>query len=370
MLSPWTFINPWFYSKVYCIAIALLTLYCILQYSRYSEDRIINADKPSSNIGALILVIIVTLFIGLRPLSGAFLDMMNYYLIYTIQSDSGKFVFNPDSTNFIFDNLLRYLAKNYFDIIILFFIIACIYIGCIYWSLNKIFSKDLFYALVIYLGAFSTFSYGTNGIKAGAAASIFLLVFAYYKKPLIAALICFISLGFHHSMELPIVALVLAYFVKNPKWYFAGWAFCLLMAILHVTIFQEIFAGFSDEGGQGYLSAVEGTWAGKSGFRWDFILYVLPALAIGWWTNYKWRINDRGYNLMLNTFLTVNAVWMLCMYVPFNNRIAYLSWFMLPVLICYPFFKFKISPKQYITLNWIVIGYLAFTCFIYFSGSI
>lgn len=364
MLSPLTFINPWLYSQIYYIAIALLTIYCIFRYSRYSEDRIINIDKTSNNIGSLILVIIVALFFGLRPLSGAFIDMMNYNLIYTIQSESGsKFYYDQNLSNFLFDNLLRYLANNYYDIIIFFFIIACIYVGCIFWALNKIFPKDLFYALVIYLGAFSTFSYGTNGIKAGAAASIFLLAFAYYKKPLIAVLICFISLGFHHSMEIPIVAFVLSYFIKNPKLYFAGWLFCLLMAILHITVFQEIFASFADEDAQGYLMAEEGAWGGKSGFRLDFILYVLPAIAIGWWTNFKLQLNDRQYNLILNTFLTCNAVWMLCMYMPQNNRLAYLSWFILPVVCIYPLFKFKLQINQYKLLNWISVVYISFSIY-------
>lgn len=335
----------------------------MIRYARLDPvERISPGYQVPNNLPSIILIVAVTLFIGLRPLSGAFVDMMNYNESYTLlYYNESSFEYNPDSTNFLFSNLFKFLAVNSYEIIVFFFIIACIYFGCLYWGLAKIFPNDLFYALIIYLGAFSTFSYGTNGIKAGAAASIFILVFAYYRKPLIAAFFCFISLGFHHAMVVPIIAFAMSYFIKNPKWYFWGWIFCLIMAVLHISYFQELFAGFADEGGQNYLTADEDDWGGRAGFRWDFILYVIPTVAIGWWTTYVWRRTDRLYQLLLCTFLTTNAVWMLCMYMPFNNRLAYLSWFILPVLIAYPFFKYKIAQNQYRFLNYVVGIYLAFS---------
>lgn len=343
---------------------AILTLVCIYRYSFYTENRIKDAYNQRRNASSIILAIIVFLFIGFRPLSGAFVDMMNYATYYSARQQyiKGGFEFDPNSTNFIFDNLFNYLSLNYYEIIIFFVIIALIYVFCIFFALKKIYPNDLFYALVVYLGAFSTFSYGTNGIKAGAAASIFLLVFAYYKKPIIAALFLFLSLGFHHSMILPIVAFLLAYFVRNPKFYFYGWIFCLVMAIFHVTAFQELFGNLTDEGSE-YLLADEDAWGGRKGFRWDFVLYVLPALYIGWWTIYKHKVSDCLFQLLLCTFLTVNGAWMLCMYMPYNNRLAYLSWFILPVIYIYPFMKFKLQENQYKLLNYIAGMYISFSIF-------
>lgn len=370
MSSIWSFIDPWFYSQVYVGIIALLTFICFFQYSK--KDCLDLEEKSVSKSPSFILAIIVTLFLGLRPLSGAFLDMLTYIEMYNSITDGRINIFDGIRNNFIFNFLLKSLALNRADILIFFFLIACIYIGGIYFSLNRIFSKrNLFYAFVIYLGAFSTFSYGTNGIKAGAAASIFLLVFAYYKKPLLVALFCFLSLGFHHSMIVVIYAFLLSYFIKNPKWYFGGWVFCLLMALFHVTFFQSLFTEFTnDESAAGYLQAGENDWGGRSGFRWDFILYSLPPIALAWWCTHKYRIKDRLYQLLFCTYLTTNAVWMLCMYMPYNNRLAYLSWFLLPILICYPFFKFQLYSTQYKTLNLIVGVYLAFTAFTTFGGFI
>lgn len=364
MLSYWIVISPKYYYTAYYVIIAILTLICIMQYSKYDEKRVLYSNKNTRSIPALILMVILVFFIGLRPPSAYFLDMLNYYDIYnSLQNNSSNYSFDWNATNLIFNNLFKYLAANRYQIIVFFFIIACIYILCIYFSIKKIFPNDIFYAFVIYLGAFSTFSYGVNGIKAGAAASIFLLAFAYYKKPLIVALICFISLGFHHAMLIPILGFALAYFIKDPKWYFAGWIICVLLAATHLTIFQDIFASFSDNKGSEYLLAGEDLWGGKSGFRWDFILYGLPPIAIGWWMIYKKQIYDRLYQILLCTYMTANAVWMLCMYVPYNNRIAYLSWFMLPIVTMYPFFKLKIQENQYKILNRITIIYMAFSLF-------
>lgn len=344
---------------------AILTLICIFQYSTYPEDRVNQANHKASPILPLSLCILVIIFLGLRPLSGVFVDMMNYAEAYEARQQfiKGGFSFKPDAPNFIFDNVLNFLSLNYYDIVVFFFLIAVIYVICLYFALGKVFPNDVFYALVVYFGAFSTFSYGTNGIKAGAAASIFLLAFAYYRKPIIAALFLFISLGFHHSMTLPIVAFLLAYFVRNPKWYFAGWIFCLIMAIFHVTAFQEFFANFADESGSEYLLADEDEWGGRKGFRWDFILYSLPPIAIGWWAIYKNKVIDRMYQLLLCTYIAVNGVWMLCMYMPYNNRLAYLSWFILPVVSIYPFFKFKMQDNQYKLLNWVTGFYILFSMY-------
>jgi hypothetical protein len=44
---------------------------------------------------------------------------------------------------------------------------------------------------------------------------------------------------------------------------------------------------------------------------------------------------------MLNTYLLANAVWVLLIHASFSNRFAYLSWFMMPWLLVYPFLPGK-----------------------------
>lgn len=356
-------ISPKLYLDLYLTIITVLTLYCFLRYSRYTEIRLNTYNHTATYIPSLLLILFLIIFIGFRPLSGVFIDMVNYFEAYEyLGNNNTNFVFDWDSDNLIFNNLFNYLATNLYEIVLFFVIIASIYFICMFLALKKIFPNDLFYALIIYLGAFSTFSYATNGIKAGAAASIFLLTFAYYRRPILIIIFCLISLGFHHSMTLPIVAFVLAYFIKNPKYFYYAWLICLILSFFHITAITDFFAEFADEKGQGYLLGEE-EWGGKTGFRWDFILYSLPPMLIGLWAIYKHHVCDRLYQLLLCTYIFVNGIWLLCMYVPYNNRIAYLSWFILPVVSIYPFFKFKLENRQYIQLNYVVTVYLAFTIF-------
>ena len=50
----------------------------------------------------------------------------------------------------------------------------------------------------------------------------------------------------------------------------------------------------------------------------------MPVL-MGYMVKYKYRLEEKIYDMILNTYLVCNAVWMLCMYAEFTNRIAYLS---------------------------------------------
>ncbi|MCH5218003.1 MAG: EpsG family protein [Muribaculaceae bacterium] len=360
-------VSPEIYFGVYIFAVSVLTLFCIYTYTQYPTRRVLKSNINGEYVIPATITILLILYIGFRPLSRIFVDMMNYNETFNYITNSGEyFELDGGSTNFIFDNLFNYLATNYYEVVVLFVIIATLYFGCLYWSLKKIFPNDLLYALVVYLGALSTFAYGTNGIKAGAAASIFLLVFAFYKKPIIAAIFAIISLGFHHSMTVVIYAFILAYFIRNPKWFLFGWLFCLFIAALHFDWLTGFLAEFADDqSASRYLLADEDAWGGKLGFRWDFIVYSLPPILIGIWTIYKHKVIDRLYQLLLCTYLATNGFWLLCIYVPFNNRIAYLSWFLLPIVSIYPFLKLRLRTRQYIQLNYVAGFYLAFTVLSY-----
>ena len=170
-------------------------------------------------------------------------------------------------------------------------------------------------------------------------------------------------------MILCVAAYVVVSIYRNPKVYLLFWLFCLLIALLHIGFFQELFAGMTDESGTNYLTSTE-DWGGNSGFRYDFVLYSATPVVVGWWIIFKKKIMSARYNFLLNMYLLTNGIWMLCMYASFTNRIAYLSWFMLPIVLIYPFINEKISPRQNKYLSRIALAHLSFTlfmAFIYYS---
>lgn len=316
-----------YYYYVYLIIIAILTIVFV------NNRRDIFESEPVG-LSAIFCVVMI-FFIGLRPLSYKFVDMMNYSAWWGLTYWTG---FDFETENLLFDNLYVWMGNQFPDPTPFFVFMASIYFICILIACRKLFEANTLITYLVYLAAFSTFSYGTNGVKAGAAASMFLVALAYRDQIVVSILFLLLSWGFHHSMQLPVAAYILTMIFKDSRWYFYGWLFCLAMAALHVTFFQNIFASMSDDSGNGYLTASNTGWGGKSGFRIDFVLYSAMPVIMGYYVIFKYQLRDRLYEIMLHYYLVVNGIWMLCMYGSFTNRIAFLSWFVYPVILIYPCF--------------------------------
>ena len=175
-------------------------------------------------------------------------------------------------------------------------------------------------------------------------------------------------------MQLPVVAFLITQFYSKPKYYYYLWYVCAIISILHISWFQLFFAGLTDEQGAGYLlssSSSQGfAEAYKSGFRFDFWIYSAMPILIGWWVINKYKIVDKFYNRLLCMYITVNSVWLLCIYASYTNRIAYLSWFMYPFVLIYPLFNERIGIKRTKYLRIAVTLHLLFTLimqFIYYA---
>ncbi len=358
-----------YYSHIYIWLVTLLSLIVFSQYSVYSQLRLLK-KKQNNTFGVVLLTLFMVLFIGFRPISGKYFVDMGTYNAYYNMLKGDFFSFNWNTENKLFDNYFHFLASKNVSVDIFFLSIAAIYFVCMAWACSSLFPKDKMAAFLVYLGAFSTFSYGTNGIKAGAAASLFLVALAMREKKKWHWTVVFILLswGFHHSMVLPIAAFVVCLFVNKPKWYFAIWVFCFFMALFHVTAFQELFAGFSDEIGAGYLSGSEEHVRHDlmGGFRIDFIIYSAAPIVFGWIAVSKKHIVSKNYMFLLNLYTLINSIWLLCMYANFTNRISYLSWLMLPIVLIYPFLKERWGRNQYRTFQWVAFGHLAFKLFMFY----
>ena len=346
-------IPAYLYKYIYLLLVTVLTL-TVVKYRR-------SLKVNESIIGSALLCSFMVLFIGFRPLSVYFVDMVNYAHWW----GATWWGFNWDVENLLFDTLYQYMGSVFPDATVFFVLMATIYFTGMLVVCRKLFPSNTLIVFLVYLAAFSTFSYGTNGIKAGAAASLFLVALAYRDNIVVSILFLFLSWGFHHSMQMPVAAYILTLIFKNKKWYFYGWLFCLLMAVAHVSFFQELFAGMTDESGAGYLNwDTNDDWGGKSGFRIDFVIYSAMPVVMGYYVKFKYQLEDRFYDIILYMYLTCNGIWMLCMYAQFTNRIAYLSWFMYPILLVYPCYAIvdKNHPLVLVRQK-VVLLHLGFTLF-------
>lgn len=353
-----------YYQTIYLIIVIILTFTVMSSYGRIG----VNSIRKSDNSKVLFLALFLIIAIGLRPVSGLyFVDMANYNSYYNVIYGQ-PFVLSLEVDNFIFDNVFSWFASQMIPVEYFFLFIAAIYFGCVAWACVKIFLNDSLLAFIVYLGAFSTFSYGTNGIKAGAAASIFLLALAYRNNKPLAVFFLWASLGFHHSMLAPIVAYVVAYFYRQPKAYLWAWIICLLLAAAHVTLFMSLFVGYSSEHEAEYLTT-NSYDKSVSGFRPDFILYSAVPIFLGYQFMRKRYVVSDYFNFIWCVYTATNCVFLLCTYGDFINRIAYLSWLMYPIVLLYPFVNTEWpnhpnTSKRY--LKYAVYGHLGFTAFMTF----
>ena len=361
-----------YYSDVYILIVTILTIVAANSYKTRVNAISFRNSGIEIDIRALSLSIFFALFIGFRPISGYYFgDTSNYAFTYG-QIEGVSYVFNPLSSNKIWDNLFNWWASVELGISNFFVITALIYFGCTYLACRKFFNQDQYIVFLVFLGSFSSFSYATNGIKAGAAGAIFLLGLSYYKKWIIGLPLILISWGFHHSMVLPVVAFAIAFVYRNSKFYYYIWIICLIISALHITFFQSLFASMAedqgDASGVGYLiSSSADAWGGKTGFRIDFVIYSAMPILVGYYAMFKKKLKlSDTYKMLLNIYMLTNSVWMLCMYAQYTNRIAYLSWFMFPIVLIYPFLKEDWGHTRYKTLSKVVLANLGFTLFMQF----
>lgn len=345
------------YLPVYLLIVLFLTMMIV---SSYTKAVVLDAQRTRvSRTGfALAFMLLLVLFIGYRPINGkVFQDTAGYYDCYNAIVLGYADYF--DNHNFIFDELFAYMAKSGVPVRLFFLLMSTLYFGGIFFACKKLFPRDVLLSFLVYLAAFSTFSYGVNGLKAGVAASLFLIAVAYKDKKVISLLFLVLSLGFHHAMVVPIVAYVCAYFVQNRKYYLYFWIFCLIMAALHITSFMSFLSGFTDEEGAIYLQEGENV----SGFRPDFILYSAIPIFVGYYLVYKYEIKSASYDFIWNIYTLANSVFLMTTYGIYINRIAYLSWLLYPIVLIYPFLNCIWGEKQNKYLKYAVWGHLAFTIF-------
>ncbi|MBP0902474.1 EpsG family protein [Mariniflexile gromovii] len=356
------FIPLEYYYEVYiytAFGIALITLFHAYVLDLNNQKNI----NYITFIGYLMLLLLIV-YLGLRPVSGRyFTDMATYARIYESYANGGKIILKTDV---VFQQFMKFcssfLSTNNF-----FLLCATIYIYPMFVVSKKLFRQYWFYAFFMFVVSFSFWSFGVNGMRNGMATSIFLLALSFANNKKLMIFLFFISSLFHETMYLPILAYTLTLFVKNPSWYFKGWLIAIPLSIAMGSFWENLFAslGFGDERLSGYLVGEKDEAFVNSGFRYDFLFYSSFAVVTGAYFIFKKKFNDTFYTQIFNIYLTANAFWVLIIRANFSNRFAYLSWFLMPLIIIYPFIKSNLIKKQHKIIGIVLFLYFMFTYLMY-----
>ena len=320
--------------------------------------------KSFNSVGSWGLFMLILTFIGFRPVSGVFIDMTTYAHIFERYS-YGAYVIDSD---YGFSYFILFCTKT-MTLESFFFICAIIYVVPLFVVSKKWFPNYHFYAFLLLVASMSFFAYGVNGIRNGMATSLFIMALSYYKRNTILMILFFIiSLSFHTSMLLPLAAFVLSYFVTDTKKYYFFWILSIILSISMGGIWENIFAsiGFGDDRFATYLTAdVDARRFASIGFRYDFLAYSAVPIILSIHYKYKKGYESIIYDRILHTYMITNGFWIMIIRANYSNRFAYLSWFLMALVVIYPILDKKLWDNQYKKLGYLLIFYYAFTFLLY-----
>ncbi len=376
-MQPIEFIPSYYYATVYYIFLLFCSWFTVLYYVGSNTQKLLyNEVGGPSQVVAVLVTLVIALIVGLRPLERDFGDTRvyagGYNYIHTLDFDPIDF-----HTEWFWRDLEVFcrmvLRLNVYEF---FTVVSVVYFGGMLLCSYLLSQKNLWLSMMFFFTAFQTFTFATNGIRNGLACSMVLIAIAVMiqkqKLTLGPALLMFLALGTHRSAMLPIAASVgSVYFLKDTKLAFRFWLLSIAISLVAGHAVENFFAalGFDDRmssyAAAQYDEDVASTFS-NTGFRWDFLLYSIFPVIVGWYVTHRRAFNDPQYNVIVNTYLLCNAFWIMVVRAAFSNRFAYLSWFLYPILFTYPLFRMNIWKDQDRKTALILFAYSGFTFFMFF----
>lgn len=360
--------DPFLYEKVHNIIVLLITCNYFLYLQNKSASLLLQRRRTFSVpfIYAVLFIVVV----GLRPISIAFMDTVNYAHTYEnyIQIEE-RIVASRDSFFYLF----MWLCSQVMSVNAFFLILEFLYVIPIVLACKRLLNNNADIGIVFSLAAFSFFTYGVNGLRNGIATSFMLLAISLMRgnrrDKFICLILSLLAIGIHASSALPVLCMLAAYLIKNRKVMFAFWMLSIIISLIAGSRVESLFAsmGFDDRLSDYIHPDIEDDLYTITGFRWDFLLYSAIPILLGYYVIIKKKVFNPTYLLLLGTYIYANAFWIMVIRAEFSNRFAYLSWFLYPVVLAYPLLKLRIWPKtQGQKTAIIMVAHLAFTLLMVF----
>ena len=362
------FFTPYYYF-VYWLIVMLCTVRYFNFLNRCSGYAVINRRYNYRSL--VILSIFFILFLGLRPLvygNGVFGDTMNYHKTYTVLQDYG--ILNISIDNEVGKDplfyFLMYSCAQIMDSPLFFTICMLLYVGLMFVGCRKIDPRHGALLMLFCYGAFEFYPFAVNGIRNGIACSFVIVALACLCKneKLLAIVLSFVAIGFHKSTILPVAIMFFTYYINRPKCMYVVWALSIIVSLSIGGYIDSLLSMISYD--QRLADNIQNNDAGgvvlEHRFRWDFLFYSSMPIILGWYIIFKRKIYNKTYLILLGTYIYANSFWVLAIRAIFSNRIAYLSWFLYPIVLSYPLLNFPVFKKQHSKKTaWILLAHFGFT---------
>ena len=349
-----------YYGAFYYYFLLMVVLAVFIQSGAQSIDNSANL-KIKRNLG-IFLVYFVLIYMGTRPLSGRYFGDMRTYSVRYLGYAAGQELFV--GKDIFFDYFMKF-CSSIMSVEMFFLICSALYVYPLYLASKKMFEGYWFYCFLMIVISMSFWSYGTNGIRNGIATSFFTYAITR-ERPLYKYLWMLLAVAFHQSLIIPIIAYFISTKFNKTSLYFKLWLITIPLSIILGSFWEGFFMNlglFETERAEGYLTGGEefAEQFSSTGFRWDFLLYSATGTFAGWYFIIKKKFQDPLYSHIFNVYLICNAFWILVIRATFSNRFAYLSWFLLGIVIIYPLLKNRFFLKQHNVVAKVTFVYFLFT---------
>lgn len=357
------------YKPVYFV---LLTVLLVVVFLPNYLKKPLDAVKSVPHKFVLIALLVLTIaFIGFRDPNGS-----GQYLgdtkSYTRTFEAVKYGYQTEFSKDVGFYYFMKLFSGNLEAGGFYLICALIYVLLPFFTFKKWFNDYSIYMLITYVAAFSFLPFGINGLRNGLASAVFIFGLGFFHKKWLMYILFALSISFHKGMLLPLFAFMVSYIIKNPKKILWLWLICIPISYtigkniesLALLMFGED-TFLQDDRAFGYFSEESNVEKVSGQFRIDFIIYSSIAIFVGFWAIVKKGFINLLYTKMWAMYVISNAIWMLLIYVPYTNRFAYLSWFIMPIVLTAPFIseiRSSISNNKQ-KLLYVMYGSLVFTIF-------
>lgn len=307
------------------------------------------------------VVVLLIFYMGSRPISGAYFgDTETYDKVYRMMQEGANVKIEKD---YVFNYFMKF-CSGFMDIHTFFLLLDLFYILPYFLFSRKYFGRYWFFAMFLFIASFSFWTFGTNGLRNGLGTSCFMVGLYFYDKKYWMYFWFVLSYFMHASLVIPIAAFIVSGIYKNPKIYLYIWLIAIPLSLVGGSSWSGIFASLGlEDRTAGYLTNSDENLKqfSQTGFRWDFLVYSASAVFAGAYFIFKKKISDPFYIHIFGIYCIANAFWILVITAAFSNRFAYLSWFLMPAVIAYPMFRYKVWKEQYKIFGAILFVYFMFT---------
>lgn len=359
-------VAPLLYYPVFMYTVTTLCVATAMLHMSNTDEGLLyqkGADAAGDTLLPFLACFVYAMFIGLRPFDGIFGDTISYARVY--DNFSYQSVIADWDTEWIWQYMMLICKRADVSVSGFVCLVSLCYFFTAFAAICMLMPKNVMITLLFVLSSVMFYSFGINGMRNGLACHITLLGISVMLKGRImsASIIYACAFGIHRSAFLPIAASVAgAIGSRSLLPVICLWVASIPVSLVSGGYFTGLFAsiGFDDRMAV-YTQAQDMSLFSHTGFRWDFLLYSAPPVAMAYWVTAVKRITDRWYTVIATVYILCNAFWILVIRSAYSNRFAYLSWFIYPFVIAYPLVNLPLWRYQKQKTCLILVGYAVFT---------